>query len=286
MCKQGPRAATLKNIAGHAGVTEPAIFRHFDGVDGVFQSLFSVYELYFGLFQSYYKVAEYTGLDKLESALLQMMQALKTDRKFGYLLSQPDAIFRQYPKLKKRLEEIRAKEKASVIECLKEAKAKGQLLATVDVETTGLMVYGGIYALLVSWNDNIDGFDPLKEGRKLINGARQAFGKAGLVSKVVLKPIEKTAPATKPAAKPAGKTKASAKAKSSQAPAAAKKVIKATAAKPAAKADAKKPAATKPAAVKPAVAKPATAKPATAKPAATKPASAKPVAKPTTKPKA
>ena len=42
--EEGPRAATLKNIATRAGITEPAIFRHFEGVDGLFGGLFSAYE--------------------------------------------------------------------------------------------------------------------------------------------------------------------------------------------------------------------------------------------------
>ncbi|MBU0954851.1 MAG: TetR/AcrR family transcriptional regulator [Spirochaetes bacterium] len=273
MCEQGPRAATLKNIAGHAGVTEPAIFRHFDGVDGVFQSLFAVYEMYFGLFQTYYKSSEYNGLDRLENAILLMLQAMKADSKYAYLLSQPDAIFRQYPKLKKRMEEMRAKEKAAISDVLKEAKTKGQLLASVDVDAATIMVRGGILSILVNWNDNVAGMDLLKEGRKFMTSVRAVVSKAGNQSKVVLKPLEKPAPAVKAAA-PAKTAKAKAPAK----------------AKPAAKADSKKPAAkvaAKPAAsAKKPAAKPA-AKP-VAKPAAktaAKPA-AKPVAKSAAKPAA
>jgi AcrR family transcriptional regulator len=172
MREDGPRSATLKNIAGKAGVTEPAIFRHFDGVEGVFMSLFNVVELYFGHFDGLYSSAELVGLDRLEAAYLGILETLKDNADFSYILVQPDPIFRQYPKLKQRLVELRMRDKASVVDCVKEARSKKQLLPTTDVETFSMSLVGASMILLQTWINDVNAFDLVKEGKKLWNNLK------------------------------------------------------------------------------------------------------------------
>lgn len=172
MREGGPRAATLKNIAGKAGVTEPAIFRHFDGVDGVFQSLFNVVELFFNEFQSYYRTEGLVGLDRLESAYLKIFSTIKENEDFCYLLVQPGPIFSQYEKFRDRLIDLKARDKQSVIECMKEAKAKGQLLPGVDTGAAAMALTGASLLVLQTWTDNPDSLDPIKEGKKIWSGIR------------------------------------------------------------------------------------------------------------------
>lgn len=172
MREDGPRSATLKNIAGKAGVTEPAIFRHFDGVEGVFLSLFNVVELYHGHFDGLYDSAELVGIDRLEAAYMEILETLKDNADFSYILVQPDPIFRQYPKLKQRLAELRMRDKASVMDCIKEARLKKQLLPTTDVETFSMSLVGATMILLQTWTNNVDAFDLVKEGKKLWNNLK------------------------------------------------------------------------------------------------------------------
>ncbi|OHD79445.1 MAG: hypothetical protein A3J97_12565 [Spirochaetes bacterium RIFOXYC1_FULL_54_7] len=172
MREDGPRSATLKNIAGKAGVTEPAIFRHFDGVEGVFMSLFNVVELYFGHFDGLYSSAELVGLDRLEVAYLAILKILKENEDFSYILVQPDPIFRQYPKLKQRLVELRMRDKAKVVDCIKEAKSKKQLLPTTDVEAFSMSLVGATMILMQTWVNDVNAIDLVKEGKKLWNNLK------------------------------------------------------------------------------------------------------------------
>lgn len=193
MREDGPRSATLKNIAGKAGVTEPAIFRHFDGVEGVFMSLFNVVELYFGHFDGLYSSAELVGLDRLEAAYLSILVTLKENEDFSYILVQPDPIFRQYPKLKQRLVELRMRDKASVVDCVKEARSKKQLLPTTDVETLAMSLVGATMILLQAWINDVNGIDLVKEGKKLWNNLKTmaADPNAAPVTKGKAKPAKK-----------------------------------------------------------------------------------------------
>ena len=84
--EKGPRSATLKNVAGKAGVTEPAIFRHFDGVDGVFQSMFVISELFYDKFVSYFDDRKTAGLDRLGAATDKIFATLRDNADFAYLI--------------------------------------------------------------------------------------------------------------------------------------------------------------------------------------------------------
>lgn len=280
MREGGPRAATLKNIAAKAGVTEPAIFRHFDGVDGLFESLFKVVELFFEEFQGYYKQDGLYGLDRLEAAYMDVVAGLKANEDFCYLVVHPDPIFSQYPKLKARLKELKERDKAAVMECIKEAKAKGQLLASVEPEAAAFGLVGSALLVLQAWVADPKATDPLKACRKLWGDLRAVIATAaGRVSKAPKEPRSFAVSAASPEA-PRAKTgpKPKATGKATKAPdAKAKPATKAAKpeAKPAVKAA--KPEAKAKAAPK-AVAKTAKA-PAAAAPKAKQPAEAKPKAK-------
>jgi len=169
MREQGPRSATLKNIAGKAGVTEPAIFRHFDGVDGLFQSLFIVMELFHGKFNEFFKNKETVGIFRLEAAYEKILATLKGNAEFAYILAKPDPVFRQYAKLHVKQVEIDAKFRSATLDCMKEAKTNSQLVQGADVEPVTTALIGTFYQILFNWVENIDSYDVLKEGKKSLN---------------------------------------------------------------------------------------------------------------------
>ncbi len=241
MREGGPRAATLKNIAGKAGVTEPAIFRHFDGVDGLFESLFKVVELFFDEFQLYYKTEGLTGLDRLENASYNIIEALKDNEDYCYLVVNPDPIFRQYPALRDKLIELKQRDRVSVMECLKEARNKGQLQPGADIEAVAYSFVGASLLVLQAWVAAPDTLDPAKESRKLWNGIRAivatpAHAKA---AKPPVKQIVKQPPKPLESAPPLKAAKAPAK---KGAKAASKEEVAKAAPKGATKAAAKVPA--------------------------------------------
>ena len=97
MRERGPLSATPQNIAAKAGVTEPAIFRHFDGVDGVFLSLHTVAELFYGHFAGSFKDDERVGLDRLEAGFERILATLRDNADFAYIIARPDPIFGSIP---------------------------------------------------------------------------------------------------------------------------------------------------------------------------------------------
>jgi len=165
--ERGPRSATLKNVAGKAGVTEPAIFRHFDGVDGVFMSLHTVSELFYNHFIGCFKNGAGVGFDRLESAFDSIFGTLKEYPDFAYIIARPDPVFRQYPKLKEKVAETDALLNGGILACLKEAKTAGQLVTGVDPDALTTVFAGALFQVMSAWLDDVEGVDPRKEGKKV-----------------------------------------------------------------------------------------------------------------------
>ena len=174
----GPRGATLKNIAKLADVTEPAIFRHFDGVDGLFETLCQVTSMYIAYLINLAKASKNTGLALLEEYFLSKMEALAIDKEFAAFIGFPEPLFADYPELKKKIASIRADETKLITTALKDAKSKGHLLASVDPDFAVLLYSGFEQSVFNEWMKNWSSFNPAKEAQKLWKNFRSLIAKS------------------------------------------------------------------------------------------------------------
>lgn len=156
--EEGPRAATLKNIASRAGITEPAIFRHFDGVDGLFAGLFHVYERIYQRFEQAYR-SEGKGISRLRSAMRSIVDCLAASHDFAYILIHARQVFREYPELREKISEYGFKDQKSAMSCIEEAVKSGEVRADVDASTIAISLIGGIYMMAILWIESGYAFD-------------------------------------------------------------------------------------------------------------------------------
>jgi AcrR family transcriptional regulator len=156
--EEGPRAATLKNIATRAGITEPAIFRHFDGVDGLFGGLFSVYERVYERSSAAY-AADGQGLAKLRAAAGLIVDNIAASRDFAYILVYARHVFRGYAEFKAKIAENDAKDQGMVLECVNEGIKAGELRSDIDPVSAAVSLMGSILLTAVMWIESGFGFD-------------------------------------------------------------------------------------------------------------------------------
>jgi TetR/AcrR family transcriptional regulator, fatty acid metabolism regulator protein len=156
--EEGPRAATLKNIATRAGITEPAIFRHFDGVDGLFGGLFSVYERVYERSSAAY-AANGQGLAKLRAVAGVIVDNIAASRDFAYILIHARHVFRGYADFKAKIAENDAKDQGMVLACVNEGVKAGELRSDIDPASAAVSLLGSIYLTAVMWIESGFGFD-------------------------------------------------------------------------------------------------------------------------------
>lgn len=244
MREKGPRSATLKNISLKAGVTEPAIFRHFDGVNGLFQSLFDVVVLFKEHFQSFYNPSGLIGLERLEYQNMRVVNIYKNNPDYAYIITNADTIFKGYPKLVKKLDELKQKETSLINSCMREAKNKSQLNANADPDTVIKCFSGAFNNIVAEWLVNPVAASLEKETRKtwssIVALVKATSWKPATIELSKDEPAKKAAPAksvpAKAAPKKAPAKTAAAKPKAASKPATAKKTAtKTTAKKPSTK---------------------------------------------------
>jgi TetR/AcrR family transcriptional regulator, fatty acid metabolism regulator protein len=159
--EDGPRAATLKNIATRAGITEPAIFRHFEGVDGLFGGLFSAYERVYERSASAF-AAEGKGMAKLRAASFAFVENIAASNDFAYVLLHARHVFRGYPELKAKVAENDAVDQGRVLACIAEGIKAGDIRSDIDPVSAASTLIGGIYLASVMWIESGFGFDLLE----------------------------------------------------------------------------------------------------------------------------
>jgi AcrR family transcriptional regulator len=270
--EEGPRAATLKNIATRAGITEPAIFRHFDGVDGLFDGLFSAYERIYERSAVALR-AQGKGLAKLREASFALMGDIAASRDFAYVLINARHVFRGYPELKARVAEHDAKDQGAILACVTEGIKAGEIRSDVDSVSIASSLIGAIQVAAAIWIESGFGFDLLEafgdrwdDFERMIaakSSPKPRDGKAARERSAAYFPLR---PA--PKSKPAAARKAEARRRDKADPKSAKASPKAAPRKPTAGKAAAKKLAVKPAAKKPAAKKIAAKKPAAKKGAA------------------
>ncbi len=151
--ENGPRSATLKNIAARAGITEPAIFRHFDGVDDLFECLFELFERMFTRLTEAFD-REDRGMDRLLGGIDRVGSYFASNRDLAYLILQAEHVFRGYPEFKERLHELRRIDNAKVMTVLVEARDLGQIPADADLGTVGMAFFGIVFLTMFDWMEN------------------------------------------------------------------------------------------------------------------------------------
>jgi|GEM_PF-910370 len=156
--EEGPRAATLKNIASRAGITEPAIFRHFDGVDGLFGGLFTVFERIYQRFDEAYR-SDGKGLARLRAAIHSIVDSLASSHDFAYILIHGRQVFREYPELRDKISEYNAKDQKSAMNCIEEGVKMGEIRSDVDPSSIAISLIGGIYMIAILWIESGYAFD-------------------------------------------------------------------------------------------------------------------------------
>jgi AcrR family transcriptional regulator len=157
--EEGPRSATLKNIATRAGITEPAIFRHFEGVDGLFGGLYTVFERIHARSFDALGSDELHGVAKLRAAAANIAECLALSRDFSYILVYGRHVFRGYPDLKAKVSERDVRGETLVLDCVNEGIKSGDLRSDLDPVSVATTLIGSLYVTAIFWIESDFAFD-------------------------------------------------------------------------------------------------------------------------------
>jgi AcrR family transcriptional regulator len=148
--ERGPRSATLKNIANRVKITEPAIFRHFEGVVGLFTELFHTVERIYARINQGFD-AELSGWERLKPAMISMVDILADGNDLAYIILYARQVFGGYPDLRERLGELEAESQGRVLACIQESIERKEMRNDISPETVAAMLSGMANSTVAQW---------------------------------------------------------------------------------------------------------------------------------------
>jgi AcrR family transcriptional regulator len=165
---KGIQGLTIKNLSKAIGITEPAIYRHFESKNEIVLTLLDNFmemaRMLSGLMQSYSATAH----EKIK-IMIEKMVDLFTENPPLVSVIFSEEIFKNEQVLKKRIVEILDIHADTIENILVKGQEEGNVRKDIDSKTLGLLVMGSLRLLVKKWDLNEKNFDLRKEGEKLVD---------------------------------------------------------------------------------------------------------------------
>lgn len=148
--EEGHRNLTVRNIADKIGVSEPAVYKHFDSKEEIIKrSAESVLkENKMLTIDKSYK----SGSEFVQGILENLFESLEENPFATAVLFQGD-LFSEYPEVQKIFARHEEENKRKIIKAVKKGQEEGFISEKVDSETFTLILMGSIRLVVLEWKN-------------------------------------------------------------------------------------------------------------------------------------
>lgn len=170
--EKGIQGLTIKNLAFAIGVSEPAIYRHFQNK---IEILISILEF----FQSETRDMLKGVLQGTESSMIKIEQLYRAHfRKFHHTPSLvsvvfSEELFRNEEILMKKIAEIIDGNNQALSAIIKEGQTKKEIRSDIPVKELVVITMGTLRMFVKSWQMSRHSFNLMEEGESIINSMHQ-----------------------------------------------------------------------------------------------------------------
>jgi AcrR family transcriptional regulator len=144
VASKGCRRLTAETLATEVGITGGALYRHFTGLDQLVEVM--VDRIATILFEGFPPQAS-DPIERLRLFLVQRVATVRANPHLARLLFFEHLAQNCGAASSKRMEALKQRLRAFVVECLQEASDAGMLAAGMSVESCALVVLGSVQAL-------------------------------------------------------------------------------------------------------------------------------------------
>ncbi len=176
IARNGIQGLTIKNIARKVGVSEPAIYRHFD----------SKIDILLGIL-SYFRDRTISALEGISSSHLSPMQQLESifQDHFKRFTDSPalasvifsEEIFQNDKRLSEEVLSIMKLNQGKILAIIKEGQKNSEIRADIPEEQLSLIIMGALRIIITRWRLAGFQFNLEEEGRMLWDSLRTLIQK-------------------------------------------------------------------------------------------------------------
>ena len=173
--EKGIQGLTIKNLSKKIGISEPALYRHFDSKTDILLSILKDFKEMAITLGNVLDKMEGTTLEKINlmfSSLLELFS--ETPSMVSVIFS--EEIFKNEKILKDGIIEIMNLHAQTLEKIIESGQADNTIRNDIDKNHLSLMVMGSIRLFVKKWDLNNYSFDLKMEGKKLIAVLSQIIG--------------------------------------------------------------------------------------------------------------
>ena len=164
----GIHGLTIKNISKKVGISEPAIYRHFDSKIDILLSIISMIKESTAVDLSNLVDETQTTINKIRKAFeIRTHRFTKNPSLAAVIFS--EEIFENNSQLSEAIRAIMEESQMKMVKIILQGQRKGEIVDFIDAEVLVLMIIGSFRLLVTKWHLSKNSFDLEMHTGKLIN---------------------------------------------------------------------------------------------------------------------
>ena len=176
IANKGIQGLTIKNLSKEIGISEPAIYRHFESKTAILLSILANFQEMSSFMNEAIKDMDDTAINKIEFLFTKIIEIFsKEPSHISVVFS--EEIFKNEAVLKEKIIEIMNLKEKAVEDILLDGQNKGEIRTDIDNKTLALIVIGALRFRVKQWDLRGQYKNLKEEGVTLINALKQILEK-------------------------------------------------------------------------------------------------------------
>ena len=165
--EKGIQNLTIKNLSRSIGISEPAIYRHFDSKMDILLAILSKFENYIITDKDNLKNKGLSSIEKLERMFSHHFSHFEKNPAFADVVFSEE-IFRDDKCLSKKIHTIMKRNFEMMLAIVKEGQAKGEIRSDLEGDQLILIIIGGLRLIVKKWRLSEYSFNIKSNGQKFV----------------------------------------------------------------------------------------------------------------------
>ena len=166
IAKSGIFGLTIKNISKDIGISEPAIYRHFESKTDILLGIMSKIKESSSTGPFPLPDESHTSVDIIRNVFISRAKRLTKNPSIAAVIFS-ESIFKNNSKLTEEIRSIMEKSQLKIVRIIKKGQKLGEINDRVDAEQLALMIIGTFRLLVTKWHMGSNNFDLVVQTEKL-----------------------------------------------------------------------------------------------------------------------
>ncbi len=168
---KGIQGLTIKNLSKEIGISEPAIYRHFESKTDILLAILDNFQEMSSFMNEIISDIDDTAIGKIEFMFKKIIEIFSTEpAQVSVVFS--EEIFKNEEVLKEKIVEIMDVKEKTIEDIILKGQEKGEVRDDIDNKTLALIVIGALRFRIKQWDLRNQHINLEQESQKLINGLK------------------------------------------------------------------------------------------------------------------